>query len=176
MSALNFAAFSFLTIVLFIAAVMDIRIHKIPNWLTYPAVIIAIVGHTWSGGWEGFLFSAQGTALGLAILFVPYLTGGMGAGDAKLLAAVGGILGPGGVLTAFLFTALVGGIYAMILLGVRGYLTHALRQAAGFLKTFLLTGTLVLPAAPKRRRGLELYYGFAIALGTFVSVSWKNLI
>jgi prepilin peptidase CpaA len=176
MSALNIATFSFLTVVLFIAAVMDVRIHKIPNWLTYPTVIIAIVNHTWSGGWEGFLFSIQGVGLGLAILIIPYFIGGMGAGDAKLLGAVGGILGPGGVFTAFLFTALVGGIYAVVLLGVRGYLAHALRQAAGFVKTFLLTGTLAFPASPKRRRGLELYYGFAIALGTFVSVSWKNLI
>ena len=176
MNGLGFLPFSFLTVVLFIAAVMDIRVHKIPNWLTLPTILIALAGHTWSGGWQGFLFSIQGMALGLAILIVPYVIGGMGAGDAKLLGAVGGILGPGGVFTAFLFTAVVGGIYALALLTVRGYFTQALRQVAGFVKTFLLTGTLVFPAVPKRRRGLELYYGFAIALGTFLSVSWKDLI
>jgi len=176
MDGLGFLPFSFLTVVLFIAAVMDIRIHKIPNWLTYPTMVIALAGHTWSGGWQGFLFSVQGMALGLAILIVPYLIGGMGAGDAKLLGAVGGILGPGGVFTAFLFTAVVGGIYALALLTVRGYFTQALRQAASFVKTFVLTGTLIFPSVATRRKNLELYYGFAIAVGTFLSVSWKDLI
>ena len=176
MNGLGFLPFSFLTVVLFIAAVMDIRVHKIPNWLTLPTILIALAGHTWSGGWQGFLFSIQGMALGLAILIVPYLIGGMGAGDAKLLGAVGGILGPGGVFTAFLFTAVVGGIYALALLTVRGYFTQALRQAANISKTFVLTGTLVLPPVPTRMKNLELYYGFAIALGTFLSVNWKDLI
>ena len=123
-----------------------------------------------------YVFSVQGLALGLAILIVPYVIGGMGAGDAKLLGAVGGILGPGGVFTAFLFTAVVGGVYALILLGARGYLTHALRQAVSTIKTFVLTGTFILPSVATRRKNLELYYGFAIAVGTFLSVSWKDLI
>ncbi len=89
-----------------------------PTFLTLPSIGVGLFYYTLSQGASGFVFSLSGTLLGIGLLIVPYLMGGMGAGDAKLLGSVGAILGPKGVFIAFLFTAIAGGIYAIILLGM----------------------------------------------------------
>ena len=71
--------------VLIISAATDLRSQKIPNMVTLPAALAALAYHTKINGLEGFLFSATGLAAGIALLILPYLMGGMGAGDAKLL-------------------------------------------------------------------------------------------
>ncbi len=105
-----------LVAVLLIAAVTDLRSHAIPKWLTLPAMVGGLVGHTLFNGQPGLLYSIKGLGLGLALLLIPYLMGGMGAGDVKLLAAVGSFVGPSGVLAAALVTALLGGVYAVAVL------------------------------------------------------------
>ena len=101
MSLIEMILFLFLTIVLLIAVISDIRLHKIPNWLTYPAMMGAIIYHTSTRGIGGFLYSVEGVGAGFAVLIIFYLMGGMGAGDVKLMGAVGGLLGPKGVLDGF---------------------------------------------------------------------------
>ena len=75
----------------------------------------------------------------MALLIVFYLMGMMGAGDVKLMGAVGSILGPAGVFKAFLFTAIVGGIYAVIVLAYHGQLAGFMKRIALSLKLSLLT-------------------------------------
>ncbi len=160
----------FLAFILLIGAVMDIRSKKIPNWLTFPVAAIAIVYHTSMNGISGLLFSLEGIGLGIAILLPFYLLGGMGAGDAKLLGAIGGLLGPHGVFTAFLFTALVGGIYALVLLALHGYLKKIVLRYKIILTTFIVTRNFIyIPPAVKKRKP-SLSYGLAIALGTILSI------
>ena len=166
--------FVLLVIVLVTAAIIDIRFRRIPNWLTYPAVLVGIGFHTLSRGLDGFLFSTAGMFLGLGLLVAFYLVGGMGAGDVKLMAAVGAFLGPKGALTAFVLTALVGGIYALVLL-VRSGRAGAILARFGTPLTLYLS-TLMGPgpiqdiggAAPK------LCYGVAITIGTLLSIALKG--
>lgn len=162
--------FLFLIIVLIIAALNDISFQKIPNWLTYSTMVGAIVYHTGLKGAEGLLFSLEGVGLGIAILIIPYLMGGMGAGDAKLMGAVGGVLGPHGVFMAFLFTAIVGGIYALVLLAVHGYLREMAKRYGRMLKAFIFTQKLIYIPSPAREKKPSLFYGLAIASGTLISV------
>lgn len=158
-----------LFIILTIAAAMDILYRKIPNVLTLPAVIFGLVYHTYLAGFDGFLFSAGGTFLGLGILLIFYLPGMMGAGDVKLMAAVGSILGPAGVFQAFLFTAMAGGIYAIIALAVKGKLVQFLKRIFFSLKLSVLTRKLTL--LPEEGKSLPvLCYGLAIGAGTMVSL------
>ena len=65
--------------------------------------------------------------------------GMMGAGDVKLMGAVGSILGPSGVFQAFLFTAIIGGVYAIIVMAAKGQLMHFLKRIVLSLKLSLLT-------------------------------------
>jgi prepilin peptidase CpaA len=147
----------------------DLRVQKIPNLLTYPTMGVALAYHFMRSGLDGALFSAGGLALGIAILIVPYLMGGMGAGDTKLLGAVGAMLGAKGVFVTFLFTALVGGVYALIVLLIdrqysRGFITRHATTA----KTFLFTGQFIPIPDKAEKKKPRLCYGVAIALGTFI--------
>jgi len=157
--------FFFLTIVLLIAAINDIRFRKIPNWLTYPTILIAVAYHTTAKGVDGFYFSVGGMSLGIAVLIVPCLAGGMGAGDTKLMGAVGGLLGPKGVALAFLFSAILGGIYALLVLALTKSYKRILRLFPFELKGDYIASTYI-------ERQTKLCYGGAIALGTFFSITW----
>lgn len=91
------------------AVATDTRSGLIPNRLTFPAIAGGLAFHSWVNGWGGLGFSAQGAALGLALLGLPFLLGGMGAGDVKLLAALGALVGPLAIFHTFIFAALGGG-------------------------------------------------------------------
>jgi prepilin peptidase CpaA len=160
----------FLTIVLVIGSLTDVLAHKIPNWLTFPTMTIAVLYHTATKGLDGFLFGLGGIVVGIACFTIPYLMGGMGAGDAKLMGAVGGVLGPRGTFIAFLFTAIIGGIYALGLLALHGQLKEIAKRYWIILKAFLLTGQFIYIPSPPREKEMRLCYGVAIALGTLISV------
>jgi len=108
--------------------------------------------------------------VGVVVLILPYILGGMGAGDIKLMGAVGGLLGPKGVFTAFLFTAIIGGIYALLILVLSRNLKNTVKRYGTMLKTFILTRNLIyIPPSPGEK-SLRLCYGIAISLGTVSSV------
>ena len=160
---------SLLLSILSISAVVDLRAQKIPNLITFPAIIIALLYHFFTHGIDGLTFSALGLATGIGLLIVPYMLGGMGAGDAKLMGAIGAILGTKSVFTAFLLTALVGGIYALIIILLNQ------KQFKGFFKKqlitlqlFILTRKFIPDPGEESKKKPRLCYGVAIALGTFI--------
>ena len=102
----------FLAIVL-TAAVYDVRYRRIPNWLTVSGVVIGFALNSFLyRGWPGFLFSLKGFALGFGLYFLLYALHAMGAGDVKLMAAVGALVGWEDWFGIFLATAILGGILA----------------------------------------------------------------
>ena len=111
---MDFFSYILLFGLLVTAAGIDLATQKIPNKLTFPVITIALSFHTATAGFEGLLFSLGGIVVGIALLIVPYLMGGMGAGDAKLMGAVGAIIGAKSVFFTFLFSAIAGGVYAII--------------------------------------------------------------
>ena len=168
---IDYFSIIFLSTILMVAAVNDLRFQKIPNLLTYPSIGIALVCHFIINGLDGLLYSAGGLAIGIAVFILPYLMGRMGAGDAKLMGAVGAILGAKGVFIAFLFTAITGGIYALLLLLVRR------RDFKGFwqrnlatLKTLIFTRQFITIHKDSKEKEPRLCYGLAIALGTMLFV------
>jgi len=91
--------------VLIISAVIDYRLQKIPNIITYPTMALAVGFHSFTHGGNGLYFSLSGLMAGIALLILPYFLGGMGAGDAKLMGAVGAVVGPREVFIAFLYSS-----------------------------------------------------------------------
>lgn len=163
-----------LSLTLIVAVVNDLRVQRIPNLVTYPCMAAAIGCHTMMNGLEGFLFSVGGLAMGIAVFVVPYLMGGMGAGDAKLMGASGAVIGSKGVLIAILFTALVGGLYAIIVLLIRRqYLKRFINRNIKTLKTLVSTGQFISIPETKGENKPKLCYGVAIALGTFLYIFLK---
>jgi prepilin peptidase CpaA len=162
---------TFLGIVLTVALATDIRFQKIPNLLTFPAMVTALCYHMATGGLEGFLFSGGGLVLGTAIFFIPFLLGGMGAGDAKLMGAVGAAIGTKGVLITAVLTCLFGGIYALIILIIRRELSaDILRRWWTSLKLTIYTGKVITISANKKEKQPKLCYGIAIVAGTLFYV------
>jgi prepilin peptidase CpaA len=162
---------AFLGGILLIAAFTDIRSQRIPNTLTYSSMVFALSFHVLGSGLHGLLFSLAGLALGLAFLIMPYLMGGMGAGDVKLLGAVGAALGPKGVFVAALCTALVGGVYAAALMLIKYKDCKGLiARYATTLKIFNATGELYTIPAGENKNPPKLCYGVAIALGTLIVI------
>lgn len=98
------------------AAVSDVRHFHIPNLLTRSALLLGVVYHGVFSGWAGVGHALGGCALGLSLLLVPYLLGGFGGGDVKLLAAVGAWLGAPLLLIAFLVSSVLLGAVSLVLL------------------------------------------------------------
>src|SRR5580692_9205637 len=113
-----------LGILVAIAAVFDIRYRRIPNWLVLAGIIVGFAWNVYASGWSGLLRALEGLGLGFILYFPLYLLRARGAGDVKLLAAVGAITGPGNCLWIFLLTAILGGVIALILLIFRGRVRH----------------------------------------------------
>ena len=76
----------------------------------------ALAAHAWLGGFREAIFGLAGLATGLGLFFVLYVSGGVGAGDVKLMGAIGAMVGPYGALVSGVLTLLVGGAYASGLL------------------------------------------------------------
>jgi prepilin peptidase CpaA len=104
---------SLLAVVLVISVITDIRSRKIYNKILLPAWVAAATLHTALGGWHGAVLALAGSATGFALLLIPYLMGGMGAGDVKLLAVVGAVKGTSFVLNASLGMAVLGAVLAV---------------------------------------------------------------
>ena len=115
------------------------------------------------------MHGAGGLFLGIGFLIIFYFMGMMGAGDVKLMGAVGSFLGPKGVFIAFLYSAIIGGLYALLVLAR----SKALKQTAGryglMARGYLGTGQFIY-IPPDEGKLPTLCYGLAISLGTILSV------
>lgn len=98
-----------------IAGFADWRSRRIPNWLTVGGLVLGILVSSLTRGWPGAKDSLLGAALGLAILLPFVLMRSLGAGDWKLVGALGAFLGPARLLTVLFATLLVAGAMALIL-------------------------------------------------------------
>jgi prepilin peptidase CpaA len=164
-----------------IAAWWDLRTQKIPNLLTYPMMLFGLAYHGLTAGFDGLGFSVAGLLVGTSIFLVPYMLGGMGAGDAKLMGAVGALLGTTAVLVAAVISVLIGLFYAIVLLVIhRAYGAAFIRRSWSTLKTFLFTRQWIYVPPGKEEKQPVLSYALPIAVGTlftvFLRVSGSNLI
>ena len=165
-TSLNSLLMIFLGSVLIASAYNDLKVQKIPNLLTYPTIIVAIAYHGVTGGSDGLFFSLSGLCVGTAVILIPYLFGGMGAGDVKLMGASGAVLGVKGISVAFIITALAGGIYALVLVVVNlKYSRVFLRSILLWLKLSFLTKRFMPIETPAGGKRPKLCYAICIAFG-----------
>jgi prepilin peptidase CpaA len=148
----------------------DIRTRRIPNYLTLGVALAGLGFQLGSHGLSGLLHGFLGLALGFGLLIIPYILGGMGAGDVKALAALGAWLGPLLTFRLTLYMAIAGGLIALGFLGWRGMLRGELRKFGVSLVNWILCRpyglTSPAPSAPKTDDGIP--YGLAMALGMLV--------
>jgi prepilin peptidase CpaA len=162
----------------FVAAVYDIRFRRIPNWLVLAALLLGLALNGFLFGGGGLLTSLKGIGLAFVIYFPLYLLRGMGAGDVKLMMAIGSLVGPGPWFIIFLCTGLLGGILALAFLLLRRRFRHTLWNV-GFLVTRLARFEAPYAGNPeldlRTDKGLRLPHGAVIALATVAMISLTRI-
>jgi prepilin peptidase CpaA len=146
------------------AMIDDLARRQIANWIPAAALVAGLGWQIGQSGWHGILYGLGGTAAGFAVFLIFYLLGGMGGGDVKLMAGFGALLGAEGVLAAALWTAGVGGVIAVGVLGIR-----ALRRTLGA-KVLVSNGA----TAEEIEARESIPYAPAIALGVWLSLVPKG--
>jgi prepilin peptidase CpaA len=165
---LTITATPVLFVLLAIAVATDLKNHRIPNLLLLPALSLALMLHTMSGGIDGLITATGGFTLGLAMLLPLYLIGGMAAGDVKLLAVVGSFLGPWGVVVAGMATMMAGAVFGIAVI-IWQYVRPALELRVAQILSPPDTGlptTSDSRSLERRSRITYVPYAPAIAVGT----------
>lgn len=155
-----------------IATVTDLRSRRIPNWLVFPFLIAGFAVSGWLNGWHGIARSAEGMTLAFLVFGILFWLGGMGAGDVKLVAAIGAWVGPQQMMLALVLIALAGGVMALAWALIGGFANELFQE----------TGNLILgrkqqqgdaqsaaPDGPRNATKRKMPYGPAIAIGTLLS-------
>ncbi len=103
--------------IVFISFITDIRSRKILNVVTFPSALLAIILNIFADQYlSGLLFSLKGLFLGIAIFWIPFTLGGLGAGDLKLLGVIGAFKGLSFALWTGLYTAICGGVVSILMI------------------------------------------------------------
>src|SRR5262249_48821962 len=91
----------------------DVRYRRIPNRLVLAALVGGVAVNTVVGGWSGMRASLVGCAFAFGLMLVMHFFGAMGAGDVKLFAAIGAIIGMRLVLATFSVVLITGAVLAV---------------------------------------------------------------
>jgi prepilin peptidase CpaA len=159
--------------VLIICFVTDLKERKIYNKIIFPSLIIIAVLQVAYDGLGGLKLSLFGFIIGLGILLIPYLLGGMGAGDVKLLALIGAAKGITFVLNTAIYMALLGGAIAIVVIIFQ-------KQTISFIKTLFLwivsffSGIKYKLEFPTSSLSKKYPYGVAIVGGALICLLFKG--
>ncbi len=157
------------------AAVYDVRYRRIPNWITVGGVLIGLALNSFIGrndvppGWPGLRFSLIGLGVGFGVYVIFYALHAMGAGDVKLMASVGALVGWQDWFGIFVITAIIGGVMALILVVYRGRLAKTFWNM-GFILGQMKSGKAAYVTNEeldvRSSKSVGLPHGAIIAIGT----------
>lgn len=161
----------FIALVAGLGCAIDLKARRIPNWLTFGAALAGVLFQGATGGGAGLMSAIGGWSVGVAVFFLPFALGGLGAGDIKLIAALGAWFGPADAVWLALYTGIAGGVLAVVVALARGYLGEALRNVWLLLMHWRTEGLKPLPELTIHHgHGPKLAYGVAIFVGTLVTL------
>jgi len=145
---------------------------RIPNRITGPAMLLGLATNGLLGGWHGMAMSLTGLTLATVILIGPFALGGIGAGDVKMMAAVGAFVGPNLVLSSLIAGLILGGVFAVY------YLARNARLGEKLAATGRMVANAVLSRSfePLRLPGtgpsvVALPYSVPLGIGTLGAIA-----
>jgi prepilin peptidase CpaA len=152
-----------------LAGWMDFRTRKVPNWLTVPALVLGVAMHIVAAGWSGAIASLEGAGLALVLLLPVVLLRGLGAGDWKLMGAVGAFLGPVLFLFVLVGSIFISGLMAAIAILRTQRVGETLRNLVVLVRGFFSFGLRANPKISLDNPSLlKLPFGVAVAVSTLV--------
>jgi len=157
---------------------MDVRYRRIPNTLVLVTFIGGVTLNTIFSGSRGFIVSLEGFALAFGLMFFLHAFGTMGAGDVKLAAALGCIIGPAGSWQVMFATAVAGGALAILVMIFTGRVLKTLRSTLAVVGFHAVHGLRTHPDVNlDNPAAVRLPYGLAFAAGTlywaFLMPMWR---
>ena len=147
------------------SAALDLRTRRVPNWLTLGITTVGLTFAAANLTTTSMAGALAGFAVGLLLMLPGHLVGATGAGDVKLFAAIGTLLGPAGIAVAFVYTAILGGALALVVAVNRGRLNDTLEETA----TLVLTAGANVAKIERPSADNRFAYAPAIALGTLAA-------
>ncbi|MFV0444434.1 MAG: prepilin peptidase [Planctomycetaceae bacterium] len=169
----------FVALVLIVAAWIDGKELRVPNWITFPMVLSGLIFCGVTGGWAGLQDGLLGMVVGLLTLLPLYAVGGMGAGDVKLMAGLGAWLGPIVAWNAFVVSVVVGAVMAVIMVLYRkSWGKHYGNFLLIAMEWFTVKNPKKLAEIAKERKPqmLLLPYGIPICIGSIAYFFYAGMI
>lgn len=161
-------------VIVCVACLYDVATSRIPNALTFAAAALGLLFHILAPSGAGWSSASLGLLAGLAIFFPMFALGAMGAGDVKLMAAVGAWIGAAAILKVALYGSVAGGVFAVIVALRHRYLKQALTNVKMLLTYWWVEGVKPFPALTlESKDSLRLPYALAIAAGLAVTL-WQR--
>ena len=157
-----------LAVTLGIAMFTDVSDNKIRNSVTIPAALAGLFFNTVESGAGGILLSLKGWLVPILLLFVLYSINVMGAGDIKLFAAIGAIMGLPFVIYSFLFSVYAGGGIAGWLLFREGRFAERMKSLYMYIRVILLTRRFY-PYTARGDRSSKFIFTAAVVPGTLLN-------
>ena len=158
-----------------LAGFTDWRWRRIPNWLTVSGAVVGVAANFAAAGLRGVKISLLGLGLGLLLLLPFVLVRALGAGDWKLVAAVGAFLGPQHLIVVLLVSVLVAGVMALVLVIWKRRFVQTLRNLGRMLAAFF---TLHLPGhevSLDNPQSLKVPFGVAVAVAVILYAARQAL-
>lgn len=167
-------AYGVLAVALVIASVTDVREGKVRNSVTYPAIVIGLVGHALVGGLGpgtdpalGLLGALIGFAVGFVPLLLAWLAGGIGGGDAKLMGAVGALTGWRFAVVAMFYGFAIAGVMAVAVM-VRRRITR--KTLLRIFRWVYLVFSPTSPGDPAAEDSPKIAFGLALCIGSAIAL------
>jgi len=151
--------------------VSDLRSYKIKNSITYGFMLAGLAANFTGKGFKGLMFSLQGIMLPAVCLLVLYMMRAVGAGDIKLLSAIGAVMGSRFVLYATAYSFICGGVIAIGIILARRNGIVRFKYLFTYIKSCILSMELLQYADFKDRQNAgKFHFSIAVALGTAVTI------
>jgi len=148
----------------------DVRYRRIPNAFVLATLISGLTLNFALGGLSGAVNSLGGCLLAFILMFILHVFGAMGAGDVKLFAAVGSVIGAQLVFPTFLVVVLTGGVLAMVTILRSGVFSTTMQRVLQILVGLLPGWQMPKFSVPADRR-LTIPYGVAITIGAIIATA-----
>ena len=156
-----------ISVLLLLALASDLINYKIKNSITYSFMLAGLIANFVMEGSKGMIFSLQGIMLPAAALIILYIMRLIGAGDIKLLSAVGAVMGAGFVFYAMLYSFICGGVIASLVILIRRNGIERFKYLFSYIKSCIISMELLQYTDFKDMQSAgKFHFSIAIASGT----------
>ncbi len=153
-----------------VIAYYDVKYRRIPNYLVLTALLSGLAVNVIAGGWTGLWRSLAGCVIAFLLMLFLHVFGALGAGDVKLFAAIGAVIGAHLVLPTFLVVLVTGGAMAVLATLRAGTLIETAERVALIFYSLTIRWRVPTVVIPEDRKQ-TIPYGVAITIGSLLSLA-----